>query len=146
MDWVLIMFIKIHCPVCGSDMYHDIRLSALEYLHFEGETEACRYVIKNIEIQDSLTEEELVRCILQSLQKVIYDGIEVETLIEVLEENYGVTGSCCMEIIEKIQLELGMYCPDRKRLYFADPGEPGNYTKENTLYFLFESLPQFLQL
>lgn len=140
------MFIKIHCPICGGDMYHDIRLSALEYLHFEGEREACRYVIENIEIQDSLTEEELVRSILKSLQKVIHDGIEVKTLIEVLEENYGVTGRCCTEIIERIQLELGMYCPDRKRLYFADPGEPGNYTKENTLYFLFESFSQFFQL
>ncbi|MPM80940.1 hypothetical protein SDC9_127991 [bioreactor metagenome] len=129
------MFIKIHCPVCGSDMYHDIRLSALEYLHFEGEMEACRYVIKNIEVQDSLTEEELVRSILYSLQKVIHDGIKIETLIEALEANYGVTGNCCMEIIERIQIELGMYCPDRKRLYFADPGESGSYTKKNNLYF-----------
>ena len=140
------MFIKIHCPICDSDMYHDIRLSALEYLHFEGEREACRYVIENIEIQDSLTEEELVRSILKSLQKVIYDGIEVENLIVVLEENYGVTESCCMGIIERIQLELGMYCPDRKRLYFADPEEPGSYTKKNTLYFLLDSCSQFIRL
>ncbi|AKB37884.1 hypothetical protein MSSAC_3294 [Methanosarcina siciliae C2J] len=140
------MFLKIHCPVCGAEMYHDIRLSALEHLHFEGERQACRYVVENIEIQDSLTEEELVRSILQSLQKVIHDGIEVETLIGILEENYGVTGSCCMELIEKIKLELDMYCPDRKRLYFADLGETGSYAKRKTLYFLSDSFSQFLQL
>ena len=97
------MFIKIHCPICDSDMYHDIRLSALEYLHFEGEREACRYVIENIEIQDSLTEEELVRSILKSLQKVIYDGIEVENLIEVLEETTELQKAAAWGLLRRIQ-------------------------------------------
>ncbi|MCC4770735.1 hypothetical protein FXV91_11255 [Methanosarcina sp. DH2] len=120
-------------------MYHDIRLSALEHLLFEGEKQACRYVIENIKVQDSLTEEELVRNILHSLQKIIYDGIEVEILIGVLEENYGVTEACCKDLIEKIQLELQMYCPDRKRLYFADPEELGSYTKKTTSNLVFDS-------
>jgi hypothetical protein len=133
------MFIKTHCPVCGNEIYHDIRLSALEHLLFEGERQACRYVIENIEVQDSLTEEELVRNILQSLQKIIYNGIEVEVLIGILEENYGVTGTCCRDLIERIQLELEMYCPDRKRLYFADPGELGSYTKKTIADLTFDS-------
>lgn len=133
------MFIKTHCPVCGNKVYHDIRLSALEHLLFEGEKQACKYVIENIKVQDSLTEEELVRNILHSLQKIIYDGIEVEILIGVLEENYGVTEACCKDLIERIQLELQMYCPDRKRLYFADPEELGSYTKKTTSNLVFDS-------
>lgn len=31
------MFIKAHCPICGTDVYHNIRLHALEHLNFEGE-------------------------------------------------------------------------------------------------------------
>ncbi len=92
-------------------------------------------MVENIKVTDSLTEEELVRNILQGLRRVINDGIEVEVLAGILKENYGVTGACCSGLIEKIQLELGMYCPDRKRLYFADPEELGSYTKKVTYLF-----------
>ena len=129
------MFIKAHCPVCGTDAFHNVRLHALEHLTFEREGQACRYMVENIEVTDSLTEEELVRNILQGMRRVIKDGIEVEVLAGILKENYGVTGACCRGLIEKIQLELGMYCPDRKRLYFADPEELGSYTKTVTYLF-----------
>lgn len=133
------MFIKTHCPVCGNKVYHEVRLFALEQLHFEGERQACRYVIENIEVRDSLTEEELVRSILQGLHKIVHDGIEVDVLIEVLQENYGITGPCCRDLIERIQLELNMYCPDRKRLYFAEPEEPGDYMKKSFSYIALDS-------
>lgn len=42
------MFIKAHCPVCGTDVYHNIRLHAFEHLSFEGEREACRYAIESV--------------------------------------------------------------------------------------------------
>ena len=130
------MFVKAHCPVCGTDVYHNIRLHSLEHLSFEGEGQACRYAVENIKIIDSLTEDELIMQILQGLQRVINDGIEVEILSGILKENYGVTEACCNEIIERIQLELGMYCPDKKRLYFADP--LGSYTKTATFSFIKE--------
>jgi len=123
------MFIKAPCPVCGSQAYYDIRLSALEYLHFEGEKQACIYIIENIEVKYSLPEEEFVEGILRGVQEIVHDGIQVEFLIKVLGENYGVAGSCCMDLIEKIKLELDMYCPDNKRLYFAESEEPGSYMK-----------------
>ncbi|AKB19046.1 hypothetical protein [Methanosarcina sp. WWM596] len=119
------MFIKAHCSVCGTDVYHNIRLHALEHLNFEGEGQACRYAVESIEVADTLTEEELVRNVLQGLARIIHDGIEVKVLAGILKENYGITGICCRELIERIQLELDMYCPDRKRLYFVDPEEPG---------------------
>jgi hypothetical protein len=133
------MFIKAHCPVCSADVYHNIRLQALEYLNFEGEEQAFKYVIKNIDVTDSLTEEELVRNILQSLQRVINDGIEIEVLSGILKEKYGITEACRSGLIERIQLELGMYCPDRKRLYFADSEEAGNYAKKVAFSFIFDN-------
>jgi hypothetical protein len=113
------MFIKAHCPVCGTDVYHNIRLHALEHLYFEGEKEACRYAVESIEVTDTLTEKELVKDILQGLHGIIHDGIEIEVLAGILKENYGITGVCCMEIIERIQLELDMYSPDMKKLYYV---------------------------
>lgn len=119
------MYVKAVCPVCGSDVFHNIRLHALKYLSFEKEGEeedgqACRYVVDNIEVIDSLTEEELVRDVLQGLHGVITDGIEVDVLTGILKENFGVTGACCRGLIERIQLELDMYSPDKKRLYFVE--------------------------
>lgn len=134
------MFVKAHCPVCGTDVYHNIRLHALEHLNFEVERQACRYAIENIEVTDTLTEDELIRDILQGLQRVIKDGIEVEILAGILKDNYGVTEACCSQIIEKIQLELGMYCPDKKKLYFADPEELGSYTKKATSSFALDNI------
>ncbi|WP_440947861.1 hypothetical protein ACSAZL_06330 [Methanosarcina sp. T3] len=114
------MFIKAHCPVCGTDVYHNIRLHALEHLSFEGEKEVCRYAVENVEVVDTLTEGDLIRDVLQRLHRIIHDGIEVEVLAGILKENYGITGICCRGLIERIQLELDMYCPDRKRLYFVE--------------------------
>jgi hypothetical protein len=102
------MFIKKHCPVCGTEVYHDIRLSALEYMRFEGENQACKYIIENIEVKDSLPEEDFVRSVLNELQKIVHNGIEIEVLIEILQDNYGVTSTCCTDLVEKIQLELGI--------------------------------------
>lgn len=50
---------------------------------------------------------------------------KLEATTGILKENYEVTGVCCRELIERIQLELDMYCPDRKRLYFVDSEESG---------------------
>ena len=113
------MFIKAHCPVCDTYIYHNIKLHALEHLHFEGEREACRYTVESVEVTDTLTEKELVKDILQGLHGIIHDGIEIEVLAGILKEDYGITEICCMEIIEKIQLELNMYCPDMKKLYYV---------------------------
>jgi hypothetical protein len=137
------MFIKAHCPVCDTDVYHNVRLHAMEHLNFEGEGQACRYMVENIKVTDSLTEDELVRNILQSLQKVINDGIEIEVLAGILKENYGITGVCCSGLIDRVQLELGVYCPDRKRLYFADPEELGSYAKKVTSLFALDNAVKF---
>lgn len=138
------MFVKAHCPVCGTDVYYNVRLHTLEHLNFEGEGQACRYAVENISVTDSLTEDELIGNILKGLQKVINDGIEVELLARILQENYGVTEACCSEIIERIQLELGMYCPDKKKLYFADPEELGSYTRRATSSFALDNVVNFL--
>jgi len=114
------MYVKAHCPVCGSDLYHNIRLHGLELRSFEGEKQAYRYAVENTEVTDTLTKEDLVRDIMIGFRNFIHDGIEVEVLAGILKENYGVTGACCRGLIERIQLELDMYCPDSKRLYFVE--------------------------
>ncbi|WP_269849062.1 hypothetical protein [Methanosarcina horonobensis] len=80
----------------------------------------------------------------RACKKIIHDGIEIEVLIKILQENYGVTETCCMDLIERIRLDLDMYCPDRKRLYFAEPEEPGSYAKKTAFYLAFDSFSAYL--
>ncbi|AKB33384.1 hypothetical protein MSSIH_2694 [Methanosarcina siciliae HI350] len=84
------------------------RVHALEHLSFEGKKEACRYAVESVEVVDTLTEEDLVRDVLQGLHRIIHDGIEEEVLAGTLKENYRVTGGCCRELIARIQLEIDM--------------------------------------
>ena len=114
------MYVKARCPVCSTDVFHDIRVKSFKYRQFEGDLQAYKYMVKNIEITDTLTEKDLIEDILKSLQKIIHDGIEVEVLAGILKENYGVTGACCRDLIERIKMELDMYCPDMKKLYYVE--------------------------
>jgi hypothetical protein len=49
------MFMKHISRFCGTDVYHNIRLNALEHLSFEEEVEACRYAVGGVEVTDTLT-------------------------------------------------------------------------------------------
>ena len=113
------MYIRARCPVCGTDVYHDIFVHVQKYRHFEGNIQSHRYTVKNIESIDSQSEDELVYNILQKLNNLIHDGIEIEVLVGILKEDYGIAGACCRDLIERIKLELDMYCPDMKKLYYV---------------------------
>ncbi|MDQ1251004.1 MAG: hypothetical protein QG646_73 [Euryarchaeota archaeon] len=117
--WGRKMYIKAHCPVCGTDIFHNIRIKYDKYRHFEGDIHSYRYKIKNIEITDTLTEKDLIKDILQSLQKIIHDGVKIDVLEGIMKDTYGIAEPCCRELIDRIQLELNMYSPDMKTLYFV---------------------------
>jgi hypothetical protein len=90
-----------------------------KYRRFEEGTQS-HYRVTNIKIQDSQSEDELTYNILQNLNSLIHDGIEIKVLAEILKENYGVNEPCCRGFIERIKIELDMYCPDMKKLYFVE--------------------------
>ncbi|AAM05103.1 predicted protein [Methanosarcina acetivorans C2A] len=111
------MYIKARCPVCGTDVYHDLYVHVQKYRRLGSQSH--RYRITKMEIQDSQSENELVYNILQSLENTIHNGIKIEVLTGILKEDYGVTEPCCRDLIEKIKIELDMYCPDMETLYFV---------------------------
>ena len=114
------MYIKAGCPVCGSPIFHNLRIKYDKYRRFDGDIPVYRYDIKNIDVTDTLTEKELMKDVIQSLHRLIHDGIEVETVEGILKDGYGITGPCCKEFLEKITEELNLYSPDMKRLYFVE--------------------------
>jgi hypothetical protein len=114
------MYIKARCPVCGTDVYHDATVHTLRRRCIVEDTFVYQYTVNKIKITDSQSEDELIHNILQSLQKIIHDGIEIEVLAGILKEDYYITEACCRGFIERIKIELDMYCPDMKKLYFVE--------------------------
>jgi hypothetical protein len=113
------MFAKAVCPVCKEEIICDIEISAFEHRPFSSVERALQYTIDNVEVAQTLTEDELMKDILTSLRKKISDGIEIDVLEDILKEKYGIVGACCKGMVDKIKIELGMYSPDRVKLYYV---------------------------
>lgn len=88
-------------------------------MDFDDYTAACRYTINKIEVTDSVSEEELASTILYEIQNQIEDGVSVRQLCRIITDYYGVASNYCCDLIQRIKLELGMYCPDGGHLYYA---------------------------
>lgn len=110
------MYVKTECPHCEKPAYHNIRLHALEHLHFDDLEHATRYTLSHIEVVECITEQEMAESILQDLRGWVYDGVSIRELCRIIKDNYGMAARYCCDIIESIKLELCMYSPDRKHL------------------------------
>jgi len=115
------MYLKTICPKCRKAAYHSVSLHCLETTNLYDPDSVAKYVIEYIEVKDSVPEEELVRDILYSMHQHVSDGIEVKEICKVLTKYYGIAAAYCCDLVQKIKIELDMYCPDRKHLYFVCP-------------------------
>lgn len=113
------MFIRTRCTRCNNPDYHDVKLQALEHTVFDDLTQAYRYTVEYIEVADTLSEEEMAALIMRELRGQIRQGIEIQELCRIIKEFFGVAANYCCDIIQRIKLEAGMYCPDRIHLYYA---------------------------
>jgi hypothetical protein len=104
------MYEKTTCPNCNSVYYRSLRVCNAEI--------RTGSVLKTVETIETITEDDLVRDILRSLTGCISDGVAISELCEILNTVFGVSSQNVCEIVERIKLELDMYCPDRKHLYF----------------------------
>ena len=113
------MYVKTQCPVCGTEQYHNIKLHALETKQFTDLETVTRYAVEYIEVSDTVTEEELAREVLESMRPDVHDGVEVRELCRILKKYYGVTAAYCCDLVLRLKIEMDMYCPDRRHLFFV---------------------------
>lgn len=111
------MYVRTSCTRCSNADYQDLKLHALEHTVFDDLTHAYRYSVENIEIADTISEEEMAARIMRELRGILRDGIEISELCKTIQECFGVAAKYCCDIIQRIKYEAGMYCPDRKHLY-----------------------------
>ena len=115
------MYMKTKCPVCGTDQYHNIKLHALETKQFTDLDSVARYAIERIEVSETVTEEELAIEVLKGMRPYVHNGVEIRELCCVLKKYYGIVAAYCCDLLAKLKIEMDMYCPDRRHLYFVGP-------------------------
>jgi hypothetical protein len=118
------MYIHTQCKYCKRDNWHDIAVNALEHrTTYSDGSQTTDYTIIDLEVDESITEEELAASILRELQGHVYNGITTRQLCKILKDNFGVAFRYCCDIVQRLKIELDMYCPDRQHLYYVEARE-----------------------
>lgn len=114
------MYFKSNCPYDSRrTCYHNACISVKTEVIFDGERYSERKILENVEITDSISAEELANCIMCELKPHMYDGMTVDEFCKLLKKYFGVASKYCCDLIQRMKVELDMYCPDRKHLYFV---------------------------
>lgn len=115
------MYVKTSCPNCKQQNYHDIAVDVLEHIksHSDG-SQSTTSVVVGAEVCETVSEEQLAQDALRELEGFVYDGITTKELCAILYKYFGVLHSHCCDLIQKMKIELDMYCPDRQHLYFVN--------------------------
>jgi hypothetical protein len=113
------VYIKAICPQCKNPVYPHVELHCIEKTVQSDLDGASRYAVEYIEVKDILTEEAMVRHVLHTIQVYLSDGIEVQELCQILKKYYGIASAYCCDLIQTIKIELDMYSPDHRHLYFV---------------------------
>ena len=72
-----------------------------------------------MEVDGTVTEERIASLVLQELRGHAYDGVTVNELCRILKECFGVVAVYCCDLIQRLKLEMDMYCLDGQHLYFV---------------------------
>ncbi|WP_048065827.1 hypothetical protein [Methanosarcina acetivorans] len=113
------MYVKTICPVCRNPAFHQIAL--LLETSSQDPDSAAKYAMENIEVRESVAAEDFVRDVLCTIREYLHDGITTRELCRILKKYYGIATSCCCDLVQRIKIELDMYSPDRRHLYFVSP-------------------------
>lgn len=105
------MYVKTKCPYCENELFQNVRIRIVETQN--------SITIGNIEVGDSITEEGMVRHVLKTIKRYLNDGMEVRELYKILTKCYGIASNYCCDLIQRIKIELDLYCPDGKHLCFV---------------------------
>lgn len=76
--------------------------------------------IKMVETTETISEEDLVLNIMRSVSNHVTDGMAIYELCETLKTCFEISPGHVCDLMQKIKIELDMYCPDRKHLYFVN--------------------------
>jgi hypothetical protein len=95
--------------VCGDVEFLNVKVQIIE--------KRSGPQIKGIELTDALTEQDMINQIIRTVSGQIDDGIEISYLRKILTSCFGIAPCHTYDLVERIKIELNLYCPDQKHLY-----------------------------
>jgi hypothetical protein len=115
------MFIRGKCPKCNEVFYQDLIVQCEEHhITFEDNRQMSYYLVKNLDVKETVSEEEMAQSVIRELKGYVYNGITVRELYHTLQTYFGVVAIHCCDLIQRIKIDLDMYCPDREHLYYVN--------------------------
>ncbi|MDA0525606.1 hypothetical protein [Methanococcoides alaskense] len=110
------MYTKLPCPECGSENYHDLSFWIIQEIK-AGKPSAH---VDEVYAEDSVTAEQLAQSVIQELRPFMDDGMTTDEFCKLLKKYFGVASRYCCDLIQRMMIELDMYCPDHEHLYFVE--------------------------
>jgi len=86
---------------------------------FDGKEYTEHKSIKDIEVTDTVSEEEFACCIIRELRPHMHNGMTTGEFCKILKDNFGVASTNCCDLIQRMKVELDMYSPDCHHLFFV---------------------------
>ncbi|WP_135606843.1 hypothetical protein [Methanococcoides sp. NM1] len=114
------MYEKTTCPHCSKTFYQNLRVRVREDVYQRGSERIHKQTVTDVEMADSLSEEQLARDILLELEGYVYNGMTTDEFCKLLKKYFGVASKYCCDLIQRMKIELDMYCPDHQHLYFVE--------------------------
>ncbi len=101
------LYVKCECSDYKQKIINNICLS-FEEEKFSSEKEFQNYVLDNVNMTESVTENTFLDDIHNITKKYINEGVSVEDLREILKIAFGLSGTYCYDALQRIQNETDL--------------------------------------
>lgn len=110
------MYVKTKCSKCGNNDFHDV------YWWIVGEVKNDQATAKvdEMEVGDTVSEEQFADDVVHELRGFMYNGMTTDEFCKLLKKYFGVAAKYCCDHLQRMKIEMDMYCPDRQHLYFVE--------------------------
>ena len=96
--------VKCKCSDYNEEIINNICLS-FEEEKLSSEKELRNYVLDNVSVMETVTEDTFLDDIRNITKKYINEGVTVEDLREILKIAFGLSGTYCYDALQRIQKE-----------------------------------------
>lgn len=101
----IVMYIKTTCLHCGKTNLHDVTIHCIEESNVVDGSISRLYVLENINVKDTVREEDLAKSIFKTLIEHKKLNTDKEGLVYILKDIFRLSAELANEIAEKIEAE-----------------------------------------
>ena len=110
------MYVPNKCSKCGNKDFLDIHW----WIVGEVKNGQATTKVDEMEVGDTVSEEQLALSVIREIRPFMHDGMTTDEFCKLLKKYFGVASRYCCDLIQRMKIELDMYCPGRQHLYFVE--------------------------